>query len=136
MRVAVIHRAAGARPCKPLVVRGGLVRTFGGLAGFLVLTFLGSGIYILEDAFANPLGVGDTAVIGGAFIITLAAVLLFFLIRPGKMPGMIGQTRAFHSGVPVVPHFFGPPGGDIPQGNLRNNLAYQRFYVDHSRIRP
>jgi len=30
---------------------------------------------------------------------------------------------------------FDPAAGAVRQDNLRNNLAYQRFYVDHSRIR-
>ena len=38
MRVEVIHHALSVRSSKPLVVRGGLARTFGGLAGFLVVT--------------------------------------------------------------------------------------------------
>jgi len=40
MRDGVIHQASGVRPSKSLVIRGGLVRTFGSLAGFLVVTFL------------------------------------------------------------------------------------------------
>ena len=89
MRGGVLHQASGLRPCKSLVVRGGLLRTFGSLAGFLVVTFLCWGIYTLEDVFANPLSAGDAAVIGAAFIITLAAMLLFFLIKPGKRPRKI-----------------------------------------------
>src|SRR5258708_36171274 len=83
MRAGVIrHRALGARPSKPLVVRGGLARTFGGLAGFVVVTFLCAGFYILQEAFANPIsGAGSVAVISAAFIITLAGILLFFLIK-------------------------------------------------------
>jgi hypothetical protein len=68
MRGGVLHHASGVHPHKPLVVRGGLVRTFGSLAGFLAVTFLCGGLYILEDAFANP----------------LAAMLLFYLIKPRK----------------------------------------------------
>jgi len=80
----VIHQASGVRPSKPQVVRGGLVRIFSSLAGFLVGTFLCWGIYTLEDVFLNPLSAGDAAVIDAAFVITLAAMLLFFLIKPGK----------------------------------------------------
>jgi len=84
MRAGVIHHASGVRRPKPLVVRGGLARTFGGLAGFIVVTFLCWGLYILQDAFSNPLEAGAAPLIGGAFIITLAAMLLFFLIKPRK----------------------------------------------------
>src|SRR6267378_4463699 len=130
MRVAVIHHTLSVRPSKSLVVRGGLARTFGSLAGFLVVTFLCGGLYILEDAFANPLEAG-----GAAFIITLAAILLFYLIKPRKRPPTISNARAFDSAVAVQP-FFNPAAGAARQDNLRNNLAYQRFYVDHCRIRP
>ena len=135
MRVAVIHHALSARPSKSLVVRGGFARTFGSLAGFLVVTFLCGGLYILEDAFANPLEAGGAALISAAFIITLAAILLFYLIKPSKRPPTISNARAFDSAVAVQP-FFNPAAGAAHQDNLRNNLAYQRFYVDHCRIRP
>ena len=75
MRGGALHHASGVHPRKPLVVRGGLVRTFGSLAGFLAVIFLCGGLYILEDAFANP---------PAAFIITLAAMLLFYLVKPRK----------------------------------------------------
>ena len=135
MRVAVIHHALSARPSKSLVVRGGLARTFGGLVGFLIVTLLSGGIYIIEDAFANPLEAGGAALISAAFIITLAAILLFYLIKPRKGPPTISNARAFDSAVAAQP-FFNPSAGAARQDNLRNNLAYQRFYVDHSRIRP
>jgi len=84
MRAGVIHHSSGARRPKPLVVRGGLARTFGGLAGFVAVIFLCCGLYILEDAFSNPRNAGAAPLIGGAFIIALAAMLLFFLIKPRK----------------------------------------------------
>ncbi|HTF22879.1 MAG TPA: hypothetical protein VK937_03060 [Candidatus Limnocylindria bacterium] len=135
MRGGVIHQASGVRPSKSLVVRGGLVRTFRRLAGFLVVTLLCWGIHTLDDVFLNPLSAGDAAVIGAAFVITLAAMLLFFLIKPGKRPRMTGHGRTSDSAVPAVCHSFDPAAGAVRQDNLRNNLAYQRFYVDHSRIR-
>jgi len=36
------------------------------------------GLYILADAFAHPIEAGAAAVISAAFIIALAAMLLFF----------------------------------------------------------
>jgi len=38
------------------------------------------GLYIPETAFAHPLNAGAAAVICAAFIIALAAMLLFYLI--------------------------------------------------------
>src|SRR5689334_1766657 len=141
MRGHVKHHGTIAHHAKPLVVRAGIARTFGGLVGFVVVTFLCTGIYILEDAFANPLNNGTVAVITAAFILTIAAILLFFLIKPGKGPG----TAARHHS---VPHHLLRPADSAErssphlvaraksQDHSRDSLAYQRFYVDHSRIRP
>ena len=82
MSFGTLHHALGVRHGKSLVSRGGLARTFGSLAGFLVLLFLFSGFYILEDAFTNPIQAGAAALIAAAFIIALAAMLLFFLLKP------------------------------------------------------
>jgi hypothetical protein len=136
MRAGVIDRASGVRPSKPLVVRGGLVRTFGSLAGFLVVTFLCCGIYLLEDALANPLGAGGGALISSAFIITLAAMLLFFLVKPRKGPRTKRRVHALPTAGSVEVPLFDTAAGSVRQHHLRNNLAYQRFYVDHSCIRP
>jgi len=136
MRAGVIHHVSGVRRPKPLVVRGGLARTFGGLAGFIVVTFLCWGLYILEDAFSNPLEAGAAPLIGGAFIITLAAMLLFFLIKPGKRSRTASHRHSLDSAAPAAPPFGEPVDKSELHDNLRNNLPYQRFYVDHFRIRP
>jgi hypothetical protein len=136
MRAGVIHHASGVRPPKSLVVRGGLVHTFGGLAGFLGVTFLCWGLYILKDAYANPLDAGAAALISGAFIFTLAAMLLFFLLKPRKRPRTTSHDRAVDSAAPAARSHFHPGAGAEGRGHLHDNLAYQRFYVDHSRIQP
>ncbi|HEY2546183.1 MAG TPA: hypothetical protein VGI46_08975 [Candidatus Acidoferrum sp.] len=69
---------------KPLVIRGGLARTFGSLAGFLALLFLIFGFYILEDAFEHPLAAQAAAILAAAFSITLAAILIYFLLKPRR----------------------------------------------------
>jgi hypothetical protein len=38
-----------------LLARAGLARTFGGLASFLAVIFLGGGIYLLRESFTDPL---------------------------------------------------------------------------------
>ena len=135
MRAGAIHHTSGVRPPKSLVVRGGLVHTFGGLAGFLGVTFLCWGLYILKDAFANPLDAGAAALISGAFIFTLAAMLLFFLLKPRKRPRTTSHDRAVDSAA-LAARSLVPPAAGASRDQLRDNLAYQRFYVDHSRIQP
>lgn len=135
MRRRVIHRTSRVCPSKSLAVRAGLVRTFGGLAGFVVVTFLCWGLYILDDAFANPRDAGAVAVISAAFIIALAAMLLFFLIKPQRRSRPASPDGSLDSSSPAVRPIFKPVARAVQRDNSRNNLTYQRFYVDHSRIR-
>jgi hypothetical protein len=61
------HPSSFERAC--LEVTGSSRRTggtFGSLAGFVVVTFLCCRLYILDDAFANPLNTGAAAVISAA----------------------------------------------------------------------
>jgi hypothetical protein len=135
MRLEVLHHTSAQRPPKSLAVRGGLARTFGGLATFLVVTFFCSGIYILEDAFAHPLAAQAAALISGAFIIALATILLFYLIKPGKQPRMMRQERPGHAAVLSEQEFLEGVSLLARQDDSRKDLVYQRVYVDHSRIR-
>jgi len=81
MRIETLMRVA-AHPVKPLVIRGGLARTFGSLASFLAAICLIFGFYLLGDAFVHPLDAQAVGVLAAAFSITLAAILLYFLIKP------------------------------------------------------
>ncbi len=81
MRAETLVRVA-AHDVKPLVIRGGLARTFGGLATFLAAIFLLIGSYLLGDAFEHPLDAQAVGVLAAALSITLAAILLYFLIKP------------------------------------------------------
>src|SRR6266404_9819143 len=102
MRRQVIHHPLGVRPAKSLAIRAGLVRTFGSLAGFVVVTFLCWGLYILADAFAHPIEAGAAAVISAAFIIALAAMLLFFLIKPQRSSRTASPVRSLDSAHPAT----------------------------------
>lgn len=138
MRHETLHRAPPQHAPKSLVARGGLVRTFGGLATFLVLTFLSSGIYILEDAFADPLAAQAAALIFGAFIIALATILLYYLIKPRREPRRMRRDRPHPAaGIPKQ-QFVEVEEIPLaaPHDDARKDLVYQRVYVDHSRIRP
>ncbi len=74
----------GASHRRALVVRGGLPRTFGGLTFFFALTLLCWGVYLLEDALAHPVTAQAAALISAAFIIALAIILLFYLLKPRR----------------------------------------------------
>jgi hypothetical protein len=50
---------------------------------FPAVIFLVWGIYILDDAFANPIAAQAAAVIAAASCIALATILLFYLLKPG-----------------------------------------------------
>jgi uncharacterized BrkB/YihY/UPF0761 family membrane protein len=83
MRAGTLARP-GAHHTKPLVIRGGLARTFGSLVSFLALLFLFLGAYLLEDAFEHPLNAQASGVLASAFSITLAAILLYYLLKPRR----------------------------------------------------
>jgi hypothetical protein len=133
---AVAHHSSKERLPKPLVVRAGLSRTFGSLAGFAALLFLALGIYLLADAFAHPVDAQAAALIVAALALALAALLLFFLFKQRRTPEMF-RNQTFEDSAPRP--------ADAPsrapsvlsrQDDRRKDLAYQRVYVDRSRIRP
>ena len=67
-----------------LFERSTAARTFGSLGIFLVLIFLGAGIYLLQQALTDPLGAEAVSILAGAFILTLAVVMLGLLFTPRK----------------------------------------------------
>lgn len=120
----------------PLIVRAGLNRTFGSLAGFAALGFLSLGIYLLADAFAHPVEAQAVGVIVAAFAIAIAMLLFVFLFNQRGNPAMVEpraaeeivsrRTKALSTAFSVSPRM----------KDLRTDLPYQRAYVDRSRIRP
>ncbi len=136
MRGTVLHRLPKVRSPKPLVVRAGLCRTFGSLTGFLALLFLSWGIYLLADAFAHPVDAQAAALIVAAFAISLALLLLFYLFKPRRVVGMIHRRLLENSVSPTAEPLSRAPSVTACREDLRKDQAYQRIYVDHSRIRP
>jgi hypothetical protein len=136
MRAGFVQHALSVRAPKSLAARGGLAHTFGGLAGFVVLTLLCGGFYILQDSFANPLTQGASAVLCAAIMITFAAILLFFLIKPGKRIRRTNLERRARDATASLQPAFNPAPEGTRKDHSRNNLPYQRVYVDHSCIRP
>jgi uncharacterized membrane protein len=84
MREELLVAQADSQPVKPLVVRAGLFRTFGSLAGFLALVLLTLGIYLIEDTFTSPLTAQPAALLAGGFVLGLDGVLFYFLIKPRR----------------------------------------------------
>jgi uncharacterized BrkB/YihY/UPF0761 family membrane protein len=81
MRTETLVRVA-AHHGKPLVIRAGLARTFGSLVSFLAVLFLSLGSYLLFDAFVHPLDAQAAGILTAAFSLTLAAILLYYLLKP------------------------------------------------------
>jgi len=69
---------------KPLILRGGVARTFGSLVSFLASLFLLTGAYLLGDAFEHPLAAQAVAVLAAALSLALAAILFYYLLKPRK----------------------------------------------------
>ncbi|OLC99657.1 MAG: hypothetical protein AUH86_02050 [Acidobacteria bacterium 13_1_40CM_4_58_4] len=136
MRGTLLHRLPKVRSPKPLVVRAGLGRTFGSLIGFLVLLFLSWGIYLLADAFAHPVDAQAAALIVAAFAISLAVLLLFYLFKPRRVARMDQRQPPEDSATPTAEPLSRAPSVTACREDLRKDQAYQRVYVDHSRIRP
>ena len=130
MMSALLHHHSHAHLAKPLVVRGGLGRTFGSLITFLALTLLAYGGYLLEDEFAHPVEAHPAALITGAFAIALGLLLFFYLFKPRKSAAVRKHQTALHT---YCKNSLAQNAGR--NGDARRDLAYQRMYVDRSRIR-
>lgn len=119
------------RASMPLIVRGGLNRTFGSLAGFTALGLFSLGIYLLADAFAHPVDAEAAGVILAGFVIAIAMLLFAFIFKPRRFPDKeyegIEQQRPHSSANQLV---------TACRNRLRNDLPYQRTFVDHSTIQP
>lgn len=120
---------------KPLVVRAGLSRTFGSIAGFVALGLLSLGVYLLSDAFAHPVDAEAAAVIVAAFVIAMAMLLFVFIFKPWRFPEILRHkepARIAQEG----PHSHGKKLVAAHLDRVRSDLPYQRTFVDRSSIRP
>jgi hypothetical protein len=136
MRGGVLHHVLNGRTSKSLAARGGLPRTFGGLACFLAGIFLCLGIYILDDLFAHPIDAQAAALIVAAFVIALAILLLFYRFKPGLNSWRASHLHSRGSAALGEVAFPRETSRHVRRDDLRKDLAYQRVYVDPSRIRP
>lgn len=119
----------------PLVVRAGLNRTFGSLAGFASLGFLSLGIYLLSDAFAHPVDAEAAAVIVAAIAIAIAMLLFAFIFKAQRFPEVLQRPEFTAS---ARQKSKSSEGLLLTNGHdrLRRDLPYQRTFVDRTRIRP
>lgn len=69
----------------PLVVKASLPRTFLSLGVFMEIGLLFFGSYLLAQAILQPLEAGTATVLCGSVFLSLATVLLFYLISPAKV---------------------------------------------------
>src|SRR5581483_10251947 len=74
-----------------LAARGGLARTFGSLAGFLASLLLGTGLYLIADAWRHPVRAQAGAVIAGACAIALGITVLGYLLKSHRSPALHGE---------------------------------------------
>jgi len=135
MRGDVSDHTSHWRPAKSLAALGGLPHTFGGLTCFLAGIFLCWGIYILEDAFAHPVDAQAAALIAAAFAIALALLLLFYLFKPRWDSKTAEHQGPRDSAALAELPLFRRPSRSARRDDLRKDLAYQRVYIDPSRIR-
>jgi hypothetical protein len=97
---------------------------------------LGWGCYVLADAFAHPVAAQAAGVITAAFFLALGLVLLFYLFKPRRIP-RAGRPQSTVNSLTRATKPESHASSRKTEGNdLRGDLAYQRFYIDHSRIRP
>jgi len=123
------------QPPMPLIVRAGLNRTFGSLAGFAALGLLSLGIYLLADAFAHPVDAGPAGIIVAALAIAVSMLLFIFIFDPRRLPDLFRRkepARIAQQKVNAPAGFSVAPRRD----RLRSDLPYQRTFVDRSCIRP
>jgi hypothetical protein len=93
------------------------------------------GVYILADAFENPVAAQAVALIGAAFVIALASIILYYLLKPRKnLHALRKRRRVRENSPPVTPTMERPRFVSETQA-APMDLPYQRVYVDHTRIR-
>lgn len=118
----------------PLIVRAGLSRTFGSLAGFAAVGLLSLGVYLLADAFAHPVDAQAAGIIVAACVIAMAMPLFVFVLKPRRFPEMLRrQSKRIAQPETNVPAGLPVAARRDPP---RNDLPYQRTFIDGSDARP
>jgi len=103
------HACSKRHSHKNLVARSRPARTFAGLAAFTALVFLCCGIYLIAQPLVDPVAAHDAGTVAGAFILALASILLFYLVKPDSSgrTAQLGQRREederAHNGMTLKP---------------------------------
>jgi len=90
---------------------------------------------LLEDAVTNPIAAQAAALIFGAFIIALAAILIFLPAPAGEWSPNVRPQRSRHRELQPKRDLLGEFVVIGPEDHRREDLVYQRVYGDRSRIR-
>lgn len=86
--------------------------------------FLGAGIYLLREAFADPLTAQSVGVISGAVVIALATMLIYFLVSPRAQSRSCKARR--HSDAGAVVRTLSVPAPAAPaQEDATKDLVMQ-----------
>lgn len=105
----------------PLVVRASLPRTFLGLGIFAEGSLIFAGVYLLANALKRPLEAEQSSVIGAGVLLSLATVLLFYLVWPNRHEALAREddfgTEELQMKSPLTPY------GDTVQTHLRAKQA-------------
>jgi hypothetical protein len=84
---------AGSRVHRSLASRGGLLRTFGGVALVIAVTLFAVGLYLIQDTVADPQA-SQANLFVAAFLLANGVVLLYYLIYPSKYFRQVTSRRA------------------------------------------
>lgn len=115
-----------------LSARGQLLNTFAGFGSFLALALLATGLYLIDQQFADPLRSSDAGLILAALLMTTSLALFTALLHSRRKPAW----RRSHPSFPAVPSILGM--------ELWSRSAYglpgltegrSSRYVDHAQIR-
>lgn len=126
-------------PGPALAIRGRAMRTFGSLVLFVAVLLLVVGAYILQEEFANPIAAQPFGLLGAAFVMGIAAILLYYRAKT-----RFRRWKAYSNKVELPVRKTQPashlsrPKNRVPRVRSiwkpQPPLPYQRGYVDSARV--
>src|SRR5713226_5465224 len=119
---------------RPVVVRGTLRQTFGGLAVFLAAILGYSGLSLLLSSIANPLTADSLSLLAGAVALALAVMLLICLLPRRGMHLLFRSSRRHKRRTNKSVREAGIADARHAVTEKRRELMFQRNYVDSAWI--